>query len=58
MFAEFEKTGVMNKITGKKYRDLILAPGGTVDSGEIIKQFLGREPNDDAFMRMNGFKSE
>jgi Zn-dependent oligopeptidase len=55
MFAQFEKEGVMNKELGKKYRELILAPGGSADSIEGTVAFLGREPNNDAFMKMNGF---
>ena len=38
-----------------KYRKFILAPGGSVDSAENLVKFLGREPNDEAFLRMNGF---
>jgi len=38
-----------------KYRKLILGPGGSRDSDESIREFLGREPNDEAFMRQNGF---
>ena len=45
----------MNKELGKKYRDIILAPGGSIDSNEAMVAFLGREPNDEAFMRQNGF---
>lgn len=45
----------MNAALGKKYRDLILAPGGSVDSEKTLREFLGRDPNDVAFMRMNGF---
>ena len=40
---------------GIKYRQFILAPGGSVDSAENLVKFLGREPNDEAFLRMNGF---
>jgi Zn-dependent oligopeptidase len=38
-----------------KYRTLILGPGGSKDSDISLKEFLGREPNDEAFMRQNGF---
>jgi len=55
VFAEFEKGGVMNKDLGLKYRTIILGPGGSKDSDINMKEFLGREPNDEAFMRMNGF---
>ena len=38
-----------------KYRKIILAPGGTRDSIESLKLFLGREPNNQAYLEMNGF---
>jgi len=55
LFAVFQKEGLMNKELGMKYRKEILAPGGTRDSMESLKIFLGREPNDKAFMHQNGF---
>ena len=55
LFSCFEKEGVMNSTLGRKYRDMILAPGGSRDGEEVLVEFLGREPNDEAFMRMNGF---
>ena len=40
---------------GMKYRKTILAPGGSRDSIELITEFLGREPNIDAYLEMNQF---
>jgi len=54
-FAKFEEIGIMNAELGRKYRDIILAPGGSRDTIDALKDFLGREPNDEAFLRMNGF---
>ena len=48
----------MNPELGMKYRQLILGPVGSIDSDVSIKEFLGREPNDEAFIRMNGFKQD
>ena len=56
LFAQFEKQGLMNKELGMKYRKIILAPGGSVDSMKSLKKFLGRPPNDKAFMRHNNFE--
>lgn len=55
MFSKFEEQGVMNQKLGTRYRDLVLAPGGSRDAGDVIRDFLQREPSDEAFMRQKGF---
>ena len=56
MFSRFEKEGILSPTTGKAYRDAILANGRTREPMELLKQFLGREPNDEAFLRITGIK--
>lgn len=51
LFGKFLETGIMNKETGKKYRELILAPGRSYDEGEQVRKFLGRDSNPDAFLK-------
>jgi thimet oligopeptidase len=39
---------------GAEYRRLILERGGSVDGGAMVREFLGREPGRDAFLREIG----
>jgi len=54
VFEEIKKHGLLNPEIGKKYRETILAFGGSKDPNELLKAFLGREPNDEAFIRSLG----
>ncbi|WP_375436415.1 M3 family metallopeptidase [uncultured Hymenobacter sp.] len=54
MFSVFEKNGVMDQKTGLRYRDMILAKGGTDEEINLVKNFLGREPNQEAFFKSLG----
>lgn len=54
MFSEFEKKGTMNNTLGKKYRQEILEKGNMEDPMVLIKNFLGREPNNKAFFKSLG----
>lgn len=51
------QTGCMNKAVGKKYRDSILAVGGSRDEMDSLTEFLGRQPNSDAFLEELGLKN-
>jgi thimet oligopeptidase len=54
MFSVFEKNGIMDSKTGLRYRDYILAKGGTDEEYNLVKNFLGREPNQEAFFKSLG----
>ena len=54
MFSRFENDGVTNPEVGMAYRRAILEKGGTVDPDEMLREFLGREPNNEAFLRKLG----
>lgn len=51
MFTRFQKEGFLNAKTGRDYRTWILEKGSSVDEMELIKNFLGRKPNNKAFLK-------
>ena len=54
MFSIFKTEGILNPKTGLKYRRIILERGGTEEPLDLVRKFLGREPNSDAFLRSMG----
>ena len=60
-FAAFEEAGLddAKKIqeTGKRYRDTILALGGSEHPMDVFKKFRGREPRVDALLRHSGIEA-
>ncbi|KAJ2704648.1 metalloendopeptidase [Coemansia sp. IMI 203386] len=48
----FLKEGIENPKTGKEFREMVLGYGATRDAEEGVKQFLGREYNNEAFENM------
>lgn len=57
MFSVFEKNGILDQETGKRYRDIVLAQGATKPEIELVREFLGREPNQKAFLRSLGLEN-
>jgi len=51
MYATIFEQDPMSKASGKLYREKVLYPGGSRNATETLKDFLGREPNNEAFMR-------
>jgi len=54
MFSRFEAEGVTNPEVGSAYREKILGRGGSWDADDMLVDFLGREPSNEAFLRKLG----
>ncbi|APZ95472.1 M3 family metallopeptidase [Fuerstiella marisgermanici] len=57
-FSAFEDAGLDNDeavaTTGRRFRDTVLAEGGSRHPMDIYRDFRGREPNTEALLRHNG----
>ena len=56
-YSFFEEQGVLNPIAGQRFRDEVLAVGGSRPAAESFRAFRGREPHVDALLRHNGMIS-
>jgi thimet oligopeptidase len=54
MWSRFERDGITSPQVGMDYRREILERGGAVDGGDLLRNFLGREPNNQAFLHRLG----
>ncbi|KAJ2744446.1 metalloendopeptidase [Coemansia sp. BCRC 34301] len=56
--SRFVKDGVFNPQTGLDYRYEILRPGNSRDAMDSLVKFMGRKPNNRAFLKSIGLDSE
>jgi oligopeptidase A len=56
-FAAFEESGFAAE-TGQRFRDTILANGGSREAKELFREFRGRDPQVDALLRHSGLVAE
>ena len=57
MFSLFQAgEGPLDEALGHRYRNRILAPGGSRDAIDSLRDFLGREPNNHAFIKALGIE--
>jgi thimet oligopeptidase len=58
MFQRFQELGMLSPEAGAYYRDKILSKGGTQDSLDLVRDYLGREPSMDAFLESLGLETQ
>jgi Zn-dependent oligopeptidase len=54
LFSRFEHEGILDPSVGAAYRREILEPGGGAAASAVVERFLGRAPDEDAYLRLNG----
>ncbi len=52
-FLEFEKQGIFNESLAERYRDTVLALGASKKMDEIYREFLHRDPDPNAILRLS-----
>lgn len=57
-FSRFEEEGILNPETGRRFRETILAQGGSKEPIELFIEFRGREPSIEPLLRHVGFVEE
>ena len=57
LFAKIKHGGLLNGKMGQEYIDKVIGKGGSQDPNELLEDFLGRKPNEQAFLEAMGFTS-
>nr|XP_039270641.1 thimet oligopeptidase-like [Styela clava] len=52
--SRFKSEGIFDTTVGRDYREKILKPGGSKDASEMLRNFLGRDPTQAAFLKAKG----
>ena len=50
-FTRFRQAGLLDAPTAQAWRDDVLAPGGGEDERTMLRKFLGRDPNEQAYIK-------
>jgi oligopeptidase A len=62
VFAAFEEAGLEDEVAihaiGRRYRDTVLALGGSQHPMDVFKTFRGREPSTKALLKHNGLLTQ
>lgn len=57
MFSRFKKASLTSTEIGQQYRQIILEKGNMEPAMSLLREFLGREPNSNAFFERLGIKN-
>lgn len=58
LFETIAQHGLLDPEIGSKYVHEILAKGGSIDPNQLLRNFLGREPRQNAFIRDLGLEAQ
>jgi len=58
MFSKFSEKGVLDPELGRRYRDTILSKGRSEEPAKLLEEFLGRTPNNEAFLSKLGIRGQ
>jgi thimet oligopeptidase len=56
IFEQIKKHGLLNPAIGHKYVEDVIGKGGSDDPNNLLRTFLGREPNQKAFLKDMGLQ--
>ena len=51
MFAQFDRSNLLAPGVAKRYREAVLAPGGSKPAAQLVHDFLGRDFNETAWKK-------
>lgn len=54
IFAAIKKEGLLSPVAGKRYVDTVIGRGGSKNPNDLLFAYLGRKPNQDAFLLDQG----
>ena len=55
-FSRFLKEGILNKETGHEFKSKILEKGNTIPVEQEFRDFMGRDPSQEALLKRSGIK--